>query len=312
MTALPNRIQRTRETQPDHWLYRFANGLVIQTDPFMRADASRVLPVGGPQDALMNRLACFPELVANKSVFEPFAGSGVLGLMALRLGAAHVDFLDINPRAQSFQIANAQRNGIAAERFRTLLQAIDEFEPEAPYDLVLANPPFVPTPDGIEGTLTSSGGPRGDRYVEQLLTRLDRCLTAHGEAYVYVMQLVDDGEPAIASAAISCLPQRSIEFTPVQDVATPLRAYVAAYLRCFPSQGAEIRRWESELRVHYSDALTLQHYVMHVQPQRPGPATWHIGRNLAEKYGGGMMYPEAANDELALGRVMENVVRQPH
>jgi Conserved hypothetical protein 95 len=312
MTALPNRIQRTRETQADHWLYRFANGLVIQTDPFMRADPSRVLPVGGPQDVIMNRLACFPELVANKSVFEPFAGSGVLGLMALRLGAAHVDFLDINPRAQSFQIANAERNGIGRERFRTLLQAIAEFEPATAYDLVLANPPFVPTPDGIEGTLTSSGGPRGDRYVEQLLERLDRCLTPQGEAYVYLMQLVEHDEPAIAAAAISCLPQRSIELTPVQDAATPLRAYVDAYLRCFPSHDAEIRRWASELRTRHSEALTVQHYVMHVQAQRPGPATWHVTRNLAEKYGGGMMYPEAANAELALGRVMENVVLTPH
>ena len=67
MTALPNRMQRTRETQAERWLFRYANGLAIATDPFMRADPARVLPVGGPQDVIMNRLACMPELVANKS-----------------------------------------------------------------------------------------------------------------------------------------------------------------------------------------------------------------------------------------------------
>lgn len=311
MTALPNRLQRTRETEADRWLFRYANGLTIATDPFMRADPARVLPVGGLQDVIVNRLACMPELVANKSVFDPFAGSGVLGLMALRLGATHVDFLDINPRAQAFQLENAKRNGFANTRYRTLLQPIAEFEPEAPYDVVLANPPFVPTPDGIEGTLTSSGGPRGDRYVEELLARLDRCLTPHGEAYVYTIQLVDDDEPLIAAAAVSCLPERSIEFTPIQVAPAPLQAYVAAYQRCFPSHGAAIERWARRLRAQYAESLSVQHFVMHVQPRRPGPASYDVARNLAEKYGA-MMYPEAANDELALGRVMENVVLQPH
>jgi methylase of polypeptide subunit release factors len=311
MTALPNRLQRVRETQADRWLFRYANGLLVQTDPFMRADPARVLPVGGPQDMIMNRLACMPELVVNKSVFDPFAGSGVLGLMALRLGAAHVDFLDVSPRAQRFQVENAQRNGFASTRYRTLLRAIAEFEPEAPYDLVLANPPFVPTPDGVEGTLTSSGGRCGDRYVRELLERLDRCLTPAGEAYLYLMQLVWHDEPLIASAAVSCVVERSIELTAVQEAPAPLQSYVAAYQRCFPDHGADIERWARELRAEHSDSLAVQHYVMHVQARRPGPTSFEVSRNLAEKYGA-MMVPQAANDELALGRVMENVVPKPH
>jgi hypothetical protein len=66
MTALPHRIQRTRETEADRWLFRYDNGLAIETDPFMRADRARVLPVGGVQDVILNRLVCIPELVANK------------------------------------------------------------------------------------------------------------------------------------------------------------------------------------------------------------------------------------------------------
>jgi hypothetical protein len=312
MTGLPNRLQRTRETHPDHWLYRFANGLAVRTDPFMRADPSRVLPIGGPQDVILNRLVCFPEIVAGKRVFDPFAGSGVLGLMALRLGAAHVDFLDISARSQTFQIENAKHNGFAPDRFRAVLGAIEHFAPEESYDVVLANPPFVPTPSGIEGSLTSNGGPRGDQFVEQLLARLDRWLRTAGEAFIYVMQLVHEGQPSIADGAVSHLPERTIEFTPIQLAATPFDDYIAAYMRCFSGDGAAIRRWETELRNHYSGDLRVQHYVMYVSPRRPGAATWQITNNLAEKFGAGMAYPEAANHELALARVMENVVPQVH
>src|SRR5262245_5641744 len=110
MPPLENRLERTRESDGDRWIHRFANGLVVHTDAFLRADPARVLPIGGFQDVLLNRLCAFPELAAGRRVFDPFSGSGVFGLMALRLGAAHVDFLDVNPRARRFSIENAERN----------------------------------------------------------------------------------------------------------------------------------------------------------------------------------------------------------
>jgi hypothetical protein len=310
MSGLPNRLQRARETQPDGWTFRFANGLTVRTDPFMRPDPERVLPIGGPQDVILNRLVNAPEIVAAKRVFDPFAGSGVLGLMALRLGAAHVDFLDVSARAQAFQIDNAKRNGFSPEKYRALLGSIANFEAEKPYDLVLANPPFVPTPAGIEGTLTSNGGPEGDLLARVLVERLDRLLQASGEAFLYVMQLVDRGEPLLARFAAEQLPGRSLELTPIQERATPIDEYAAAYVRCFPAHEAEVRAWEAELRARHSAELGVQHYVVHVEPVRSGTATWRITENLAEKYGANMAYPAAANRELALARVMENVV--PH
>ena len=308
MTALPNRLQRVRETTSERWTFRYANGLVVQTDPFMRADRSRVLPIGGPQDVILNRLVCHPELVAGKRVFDPFAGSGVLGLMALKLGAAHVDFLDISKRAQEFQLSNARINGVPAERFRALLGSIADFEPAEPYELVLCNPPFIPTPEGLTGTQTSSGGPLGNTYVEQLLAKLDRALLPQGEAFLYLMQLVAGERPSICEAALRDLPGRTLELTPIQQELMPLPTYVAAYLRSFPAQHVEIRRWERQLHEQFRESLALQHYVLHAQPQRPGPASYHISDNLAEKFGGGMAYPANANADLALARVMENLV----
>jgi hypothetical protein len=310
MSGLANRLHRTRETHADHWAFRFANGLSVRTDPFMHPDVSRVLPLGGPQDVVLNRLVNLPEIVAGKRVFDPFAGSGVFGLMALRLAAAHVDFLDVSTRAQEFQISNAKRNGFTTDRYRALLGSIDAYEAAAPYDLVLANPPFIPTPPGIAGSITSNGGPDGDTFVEMLLARLDRLLDARGEAFIYAIQFVDQGKPAIADRAARYLPGRNLEFTPVQRVATPLDHYVTAYLRCFPRYEVPIRQWESELRNRHSPELGVQHFVLHVQPRGEAAAAWRVCENLAEKYGENMSYPEAANRELALARVMENVVPQ--
>jgi tRNA G37 N-methylase Trm5 len=62
----------------------------------------------------------FPEVVRGKRLFEPFAGSGALGFMALKIGARRVDFLDINHRASDFQRENAQLNRFPADSFRSI------------------------------------------------------------------------------------------------------------------------------------------------------------------------------------------------
>lgn len=310
--AAVKKLSRLREIDGERWVFRFENGLVVHTDPFMKDDPGRILPVGGPQDTILSRLASLPELVAGKRVFEPFAGSGVLGLMALRLGAAHVDFLDVNPRAQSFELDNARRNGFAPTRFRAILQSIADFEPplmsEAPYDLVLANPPFVPTPAGIAGTLTSAGGPEGNDLVELLLARLPRLLVPRGEAYVYVMQLVtSEGRPLVADAIERHVVSRSVALTPTQAEPMPLSHYLDAYLRYFPVQANEVERWAAELERAHGAGLGVQHYVMHVQPERPGPTSWAVTPDLLEKYGQ-LPYPSWSYRDLALSRVMENVL----
>jgi hypothetical protein len=94
-SPLPNLLQRTHEVQGDQMLYRFGNGLFIKTEIFRKHDRLRILPLGAPQGSLMNHMLHFPDVTPGKDVFEPFAGSGALGFMALKPGAHHVDFLKI-------------------------------------------------------------------------------------------------------------------------------------------------------------------------------------------------------------------------
>ncbi len=70
------------------------------------------------------------------SVVDYGAGSGILGIAALLLGAAHVVAVDHDEQARLATRANATYNGIASQRLRIV-------EPDelatVPHDLVLAN-----------------------------------------------------------------------------------------------------------------------------------------------------------------------------
>jgi hypothetical protein len=308
MSGLLKKLGKTMEVERSHWVFRFANGLVVHTDPFMRRDSGRVLPVGGPQDMILNRLVNRPEIVRGKRVLDAFAGSGVLGLMALRLGAATVDFVDINPRAVRFALENCARNDFAPARYRAIQASVAEFSVPKPYDVVLANPPFVMTPPGIVGTLTSNAGADGNDLTEMLTDRLEDFLTPEGEAYVFVLQLVAGGEPLIARSLPKHLRQRAVTLTSVQEEICPFEDYEAAYLQRFAPKAAAIQEWARDLRARLGSELGVQHYIMRISPREPGPTTWSIVDDLASEYGAGFRYPVSSQAAMALGRVTENFI----
>ena len=280
---LPNLLQRTHKVQDGQRRYRFGNGLIIKTEIFRKPDRLRILPLGAPQGSLMNHMLHFPDVVQGKDVFEPFAGSGALGCMALKLGARHVDFLDVNPRAVIFQGENATLNHFLASQYSAIEGDIATFIPTHRYDLILANPPFVPTPDGIEGTLTSNGGPEGNRFVELLLQRLESCLHPDGQAFICLFQLVRHGEPLVCELLVRHLAHRVVELTPSQARPISFAVYCRSYAEIFPEAQAAIARWEGDLLGKYGDALMLNHYVAHVRPQTDGPTRYVIRENFTEK-----------------------------
>ena len=304
--SLPDLLRRTREVHGEEVLYRFANGLAIKTEVFNKNDRLRILPLGTPQGSLMNHVLSFPETVREKRVFEPFAGSGALGFMALKAGAAHVDFVDINPRAADFQRQNAALNHFSSDRFTAITADISDFAPERKYDLILANPPFVPTPEGIEGTITSNGGPEGSRFVAILLERLEALLEPGGKALIYVFQLARDSGPLIVELLAGASKRRPIELTPAQQHPIPFEAYCKAYRQLFPKAGPAIEAWRSDLLRRHGSGLVLCHYVVDIGRESDGPADCVIRENFAEKFGESFFAPSESADELAFARVFEN------
>ncbi len=304
---LEDLLERTREVRGEEVVYGFSNGLRIKTEVFNKRDRRRILPLGSPQGCLMNRILGFPETVADKRVLEPFAGSGALGFMALKAGARHVDLQDINPRAASFHRDNAALNQFSSSQYSSFTGDIADFVPAEKYDLILANPPFVPTPEGIEGTITSNGGPEGNRLVQILLDRLDDLLRPSGEALIYVLQFTENAQPLIVEQ-LTGLGDRAVELTPAQDQPIELETYCEAYHQVFPDARAAIDRWRSGLVRRHGSSLCLSHYVMDIGPLSAGSAGWFIRDNFAEKFGRAFLVPSDNQAELAFGRVFENFV----
>jgi release factor glutamine methyltransferase len=90
-------------------------------------------------------------VVTGQRVLDLCTGSGVAALAAARLGAATVTAWDICPRAVRCARENARSAGLDVEvRHGALIEALTHDR----YDIVVSNPPYVPTPPDSEGEVT--------------------------------------------------------------------------------------------------------------------------------------------------------------
>lgn len=98
------------------------------------------------------------------TVLDLCTGSGVQGIVALRYYATKAHFVDINPRALNFVQFNAALNGLSHKVAGVHLGNLYEALPAgtAPFDAILANPPFLPNPRGIASQCTARFGDGGD------------------------------------------------------------------------------------------------------------------------------------------------------
>jgi release factor glutamine methyltransferase len=116
------------------------------------------------------------DLARGASVLDVFTGSGVLGVSAGLLGARAVTATDIARRA----VLNARLNAVL-NRVRLRALRGDLFAPVGGerFDLVLANPPYVP---GADDELPSRGAERaweGGRTGRVLIDRFCAGVAAH-------------------------------------------------------------------------------------------------------------------------------------
>ncbi|MET7608641.1 methyltransferase [Streptomyces avermitilis] len=284
------------ETRGDVVTYTFSNGLTVRAETGGKKDRLRILPLTRLQGALLNHLMNRPALADGKRVLEPFAGSGAFGFMSLALGARHVDLVDVNPRAEGFHRETTTANGFPPDAVRSVTEDLRTFTASAPYDLILANPPFLPTPDCVEGTLNSNGGPEGNTLADALLERLPELLAPSGEALLILYQLAKDGVPLVARSAREHGAGRGIEFTPLQETPIRFEEYVEAYASQHPQLREGIARWSDELTGAYGPDLTLSHYVLHIGPRGEGPGALTVTANATQKYGSSYVIAAADPD----------------
>lgn len=81
-------------------------------------------------------------------VLDMCTGSGIAAIEAARSGARQVFAYDINERAVACAAANAASNGVVVDvRLGSLNDAADE----GPFDVIVSNPPYVPSPHNPTG-----------------------------------------------------------------------------------------------------------------------------------------------------------------
>jgi len=189
-------------------------------------------------------------------VLDLCTGTGIQAL-SVAPRAARVVAVDIGARAAALARLNAALNDAANVEVRQG----DLFAPVRGerFDLVVANPPFVPAP--IRGPAYHSGGPRGDRVLRRVVTGLGAHLRAGGRALVISHLALRRGESVAAAiepwrrdfpGRVAALQLES--GTPV-DLAAAQSLF--ALDEGFTAYGREVRRWVAYLDRHRIERVVL-------------------------------------------------------
>ncbi|MFI8695762.1 HemK2/MTQ2 family protein methyltransferase [Dietzia maris] len=89
------------------------------------------------------------DLVAGRRVLDICTGSGILAIETALKGAREVFAYDISPAAVACASRNADRAGVQVD---VRLGTLDDARRAGPYDVVVSNPPYVPSDAPLEGT----------------------------------------------------------------------------------------------------------------------------------------------------------------
>ncbi len=129
--------------------------------------------VYAPQDdswLLCEELAASGVAVGRR-VLDICTGSGIIGIEAARLGAREVHAFDISPAAAACATRNAERAGV---RVDVRVGSFEDAQRAGPYDVVLSNPPYVPSDVPLRGTGPNrawDAGADGRVVLDQLCAR---------------------------------------------------------------------------------------------------------------------------------------------
>ncbi|GAA4947479.1 methyltransferase [Streptomonospora halophila] len=167
--------------------------------------------------------------VAGRSVLDVGSGTGALGIETFRAGAASLTAIDLSRRSVLASWLNSRLRGIPA----TVLRG-DLFAPVAPrrFDLVLANPPYVPA-DGppLRHRMARcwDAGPDGRLLLDRICAGASSVISDDGALLLVQSELADEQATldrlAVAGLVAEVLARARIPFGPVLRARAPaLRA----------------------------------------------------------------------------------------
>lgn len=187
--------------------------------------------VYAPQDDswLLREALTASGLAKGRRVLDICTGSGIIAIEAARHGARDVLAFDLSPAAVACAARNAERANVVVDvRCGTL----EDARLAGPFDLVLTNPPYVPSEAPLRGTGANRAWDAGadGRVVLDELCRLAPDLLAPGGTLLVVQS--EFSGPAqtltmLTDAGLSARPvaTRTVDFGPVMhDYAERLEA----------------------------------------------------------------------------------------
>ncbi|CAJ0604493.1 unnamed protein product [Cylicocyclus nassatus] len=144
-------------------------------------------------DAIEKDIQMLREL-SPKIVLEIGCGSGVVSTFVNQALGGNVTSLatDYNPDALECTLETGRLNGVKIDVVRTDLdKGLDHLEGQV--DVLLFNPPYVPTEDDPQNDLERcwAGGPSGRGAVDRLLPRVPKLLSYKGVFYLVALHAND-------------------------------------------------------------------------------------------------------------------------
>jgi release factor glutamine methyltransferase len=171
------------------------NGFYVITDPVEYDKQDQVFPLHPENQFYLDDIV--EEKISGARALEIGIGSGVLSIGAARAGASRVTSLEINPRAKNYAGFNILMNGLEDKVEIRDGDTEDIFKPVQgeKFDYIISNPPFEPTPQGIDYYLHSSGGIYGLDFVERIFQNLDQYLSDEGHAQIVTFAPGNENNP---------------------------------------------------------------------------------------------------------------------
>ena len=161
-----------------------------------------------PSDCFMlARAARDLKLTAGAKVLDVFTGSGALAISAALDGATSATAIDVSRRAVASVLINARLNGVTVRALRGDMFAPVDGER---FDLVLANPPYIPgasdeLPD-YGSARAWEGGVDGRLLVDRFCAEVGRVLKPGGSALMVHSSLPGEAETLAAFQAAGLRP----------------------------------------------------------------------------------------------------------
>jgi SAM-dependent methyltransferase len=172
------------------------NSWPILTDKLDYPAIDQVFPLFAEQQFFLDEIK--QDKIRGGEVLEIGLGSGVLSIGAARAGAKRVTALEINPRAKTFAGFNFVLNGV-----ENVVAVIDGHEEiwrpvgDRRFDYIISNPPFEPTPPGMDYFYHSAAGPYGLDFMDKIFLGLDEHLTDRGHAQIVTAAPGDHAAPTL-------------------------------------------------------------------------------------------------------------------